>query len=54
MTVVLGIMGAFAYFIFQTAPESPAAPRSYPYNGLEKELGGRNLAIPEEEIVDDE
>jgi len=47
-------MGSFAYIVYRTQPESPATPRSYPFNGLEKELGGRNAARPEEENVNDE
>nr|GAT60686.1 predicted protein [Mycena chlorophos] len=34
-------------------PESPAIPRQYPYNGLEKELGGHQ-ANPETESTSDE
>jgi hypothetical protein len=33
--------------------ESPVAKRSYPYGGLEKELGGRNAARIEEESMDE-
>jgi hypothetical protein len=47
-------MGGFAYFIYLFAPENPATSRSYPFNGLEAEMGGRNVAKPEEENVGDE
>lgn len=52
--IAFGILGTFAYSVYMFAPESPATPRSYPFNGLEKEMGGRNAARPEEENVDDE
>lgn len=33
-------MAGFGYLVYLTKMESPAAKRSYPYNGLEAELGG--------------
>lgn len=36
----LGAVAAFGYFIKLNTLPRVAAPRSYPYNGLEKELGG--------------
>jgi NADH dehydrogenase (ubiquinone) 1 beta subcomplex subunit 8 len=49
----LGAVGAFGYFLSITRIERPVAPRSYPYGGLEKELGGRNAARIEEESMDE-
>ncbi len=38
-----GILGAFAGFVYISDiwPDRPAMPRDYPYNGLYKDLGGR-------------
>lgn len=47
-------VGAFGYFLSITRIERPVASRSYPYGGLEKELGGRNAARIEEDAMDDE
>ena len=47
-------MGSFAFLVYQLAPENPAASRSYPFNGLVTEYGGRQLALSEEEYVDAE
>ncbi|WVQ72488.1 hypothetical protein IAR50_002043 [Cryptococcus sp. DSM 104548] len=48
----IGLVGAFAFFVVQVRPERPAVAREYPYNGLEQELGGVNVARKEQ--VDDE
>ncbi|KAK1924256.1 hypothetical protein DB88DRAFT_489608 [Papiliotrema laurentii] len=37
---MLSLMGAFAYGLSYTVPEIPVVRREYPFNGLEKELGG--------------
>lgn len=51
--VAASLIGAFAYVIYQTAPESPVARREYPYDGLSKELGGWSKARVEEPEVDE-
>ena len=48
-----GVVGAFGYFLSVTRIQSPVAKRSYPYGGLEKELGGRNAARIEEDSMDE-
>ncbi|CDH57843.1 nadh-ubiquinone oxidoreductase ashi subunit (ci-ashi or ndufb8) domain-containing protein [Lichtheimia corymbifera JMRC:FSU:9682] len=35
-------VAGFSYFIYKTHPARPAAQRRYPYDGLKKELGGRD------------
>ncbi|TYJ54138.1 hypothetical protein B9479_005236 [Cryptococcus floricola] len=47
-----GLVGVAAFFLIQTRPERPAVAREYPYNGLEQELGGINVARKEQ--VDEE
>ncbi|KAI9492064.1 hypothetical protein BDB00DRAFT_830040 [Zychaea mexicana] len=37
-----GLIAGFAYFIYNTYPEPPAAKRTYPYDGLKAELGSRD------------
>lgn len=39
----MGLLGVFAYAIYVTDiwPERPNMPRSYPYDGLYRDLGGR-------------
>jgi hypothetical protein len=48
-----GAVGVFGYFLSISRIERPVAQRSYPYGGLEKELGGRNAARIEEEAMDE-
>ena len=40
MLMAFSAMAGFGYLVYLTKMESPAAKRSYPYNGLEAELGG--------------
>ncbi|KAH8086904.1 hypothetical protein HD553DRAFT_282789 [Filobasidium floriforme] len=40
MIMAFTTMAGFGYLVYLTKMESPAAKRSYPYNGLEAELGG--------------
>jgi hypothetical protein len=40
MVMAFTTMAGFGYLVYLTKMESPAAKRSYPYNGLEAELGG--------------
>jgi NADH dehydrogenase (ubiquinone) 1 beta subcomplex subunit 8 len=51
--VAASLLGVFAYVIYNHNLTSPAAPRSYPYNGLEKALGGINAARAEEPEIDE-
>lgn len=37
---MLSAMALFAYGLSHTVPEAPFVRREYPFNGLEKELGG--------------
>ncbi|KAI9297421.1 hypothetical protein K502DRAFT_287968 [Neoconidiobolus thromboides FSU 785] len=39
LACVGGFIATAAYFYSFVAPESPAVPRSYPFNGLREELG---------------
>lgn len=50
--VLAGIAG-FAFFLNSIQPEAPFARRVYPYNGLEKELGGYVAARPEVDDIDE-
>lgn len=43
-------IAAFTYFLTATRVQRPAAPREYPYNGLEQELGGHTPARVETEL----
>ncbi|CEG74814.1 hypothetical protein RMATCC62417_09961 [Rhizopus microsporus] len=36
-----GVVGAVAGLVYKTYPESPAAKRTYPYDGLKEEFGAR-------------
>lgn len=40
MILAFSAMAGFGYLVYLTKMESPASKRSYPYNGLEAELGG--------------
>jgi len=53
MTIAFSLVGAFGYVIYNHHLTSPAAPRSYPYGGLVKELGGVNAANVEEPEIDE-
>ena len=39
-SVAASIFGSIMLFAYASTPEMPAVPRSYPYDGLVKELGG--------------
>lgn len=54
LVAAFSAIGVFALFLNATRLQSPVAKRSYPYAGLESELGGRNAARVEEEAMDDE
>lgn len=54
LSLALSLVGGFAYILSVTRPESPVAKRDYPYNGLEKELGGHGGARAEQPVLDDE
>lgn len=49
---MLALVGGFAYYVTEHRPQRKATARDYPYNGLEKELGGYSQA--REEPIDDE
>jgi len=40
MIIAFSGMAGFGYLVYLTKFERPATKRSYPYNGLEAELGG--------------
>ncbi|KAK4683418.1 NADH dehydrogenase (ubiquinone) 1 beta subcomplex subunit 8, partial [Tremellales sp. Uapishka_1] len=52
ISLAFGGIAIFGYFLSQTAPSRPVAARSYPFGGLEKELGGKNAARVEEDEED--
>ncbi|OWZ37050.1 NADH dehydrogenase (ubiquinone) 1 beta subcomplex 8 [Cryptococcus neoformans C23] len=52
LCTAFGLVGAVSYVLIKTRPERPAIARDYPYGGLEKELGGINVARKEQ--VDEE
>ncbi|KAK6910033.1 NADH dehydrogenase (ubiquinone) 1 beta subcomplex 8 [Kwoniella mangroviensis CBS 10435] len=52
LSVAFSLIGLASYVLIKNRPERPVAQRTYPYNGLEKELGGQSYARPEE--VDEE
>ncbi|ORY33972.1 hypothetical protein BCR39DRAFT_517987 [Naematelia encephala] len=41
VSVAAGLLGIFVYFLYLNSPEAPCVPKAFPYNGLERELGGR-------------
>ncbi|WVQ81755.1 hypothetical protein IAT38_003880 [Cryptococcus sp. DSM 104549] len=49
LTLAFGLLGTFAYTMGVNHLERPAIAREYPYNGLEKELGGFPARIDREE-----
>jgi NADH dehydrogenase (ubiquinone) 1 beta subcomplex subunit 8 len=53
LTAAFGAVGAFGYFIYRTRLERPVAARTYPFDGLTKELGG-HVAARAEEVEEDE
>ncbi|WVO16148.1 hypothetical protein L204_103818 [Cryptococcus depauperatus] len=52
LTTAFSLIGVVAYVLIENRPERPAIARDYPYNGLERELGGVNVARKEQ--VDEE
>ncbi|WVR06962.1 hypothetical protein IAU60_003998 [Kwoniella sp. DSM 27419] len=52
LAVAFSLIGVAAYGLISTRPERPVAQRSYPYGGLEKELGG--IVPARAEPVDEE
>lgn len=52
LCTAFGLVGAVSYVLIKNRPERPATARDYPYSGLEKELGGVNVARKEQ--VDEE
>merc|ERR1712007_49249 len=44
LTIFFSLLGLFAYsiYVLDIWPERPNMPRSYPYEGLYKDLGGRD------------
>lgn len=40
LLTALGLVAGFGYFIAENSLARVATPRDYPYNGLEKALGG--------------
>ncbi|WVQ99455.1 hypothetical protein IAU59_006590 [Kwoniella sp. CBS 9459] len=52
LSIAFSLIGVASYALISTRPERPVAQRSYPYNGLEKELGGQVNARAEQ--VDEE
>jgi NADH dehydrogenase (ubiquinone) 1 beta subcomplex subunit 8 len=50
--VAASLLGGFGYVIYNHNLTSPAAPREYPFNGLEKALGSQNAANPEKPELD--
>ncbi|KAL7421825.1 hypothetical protein Q5752_003596 [Cryptotrichosporon argae] len=43
------LIGVFSYLLYKTRPQRPVAARTYPYGGLEKELGDKLPARVEKE-----
>lgn len=39
-SIAASLFGSIMLFAYAVTPELPAVPRSYPYDGLVKELGG--------------
>jgi len=54
ISVMLSVLGAFCYVVSRLAPERPCTPRSYPFGGLEKELGGHDKMRDEAEDPQDD
>lgn len=54
LSLALSLVGCFAYMLSVTRPEATFVRREYPYNGLEKELGGHQHARVESPDLDDE
>ncbi|KAI5122768.1 hypothetical protein M0805_009850 [Coniferiporia weirii] len=54
--VAASLFGSIMLFAYLVTPEMPAVPRSYPFDGLVRELGGleENKATPESLEADDE
>jgi NADH dehydrogenase (ubiquinone) 1 beta subcomplex subunit 8 len=49
ISLALGLMGLAGYGVSFLAPELPAVRREFPFNGLEKELGGTGVRAIEYE-----
>jgi hypothetical protein len=49
MATAFAAVGIFAYGLSLVRPERPVSKRSYPFGGLEAELGGQNAARKESE-----
>ncbi|EKD00334.1 hypothetical protein A1Q2_05392 [Trichosporon asahii var. asahii CBS 8904] len=52
IVTMLALVAGFSYYVTIHRPQRKAVARNYPYNGLEKELGGYSQA--REEPIDDE
>ncbi|WRT66435.1 uncharacterized protein IL334_003391 [Kwoniella shivajii] len=52
LSIAFSLIGLASFAFISSRPERPVAQRSYPFNGLEKELGGNIVARQEE--VDEE
>ncbi|WWC70070.1 uncharacterized protein I206_104016 [Kwoniella pini CBS 10737] len=50
LSVAFSLIGVASYALISNRPERPVAQRTYPFNGLEKELGGKDVAARPEEI----
>jgi NADH dehydrogenase (ubiquinone) 1 beta subcomplex subunit 8 len=49
LATAFAAVGLFAYGLSLVRPERPVSKRSYPFGGLEAELGGHNAARKESE-----